>query len=143
MVDWKAVQSLALASVIEADDGYVYRKICRLYSKTYSTPLPQVQSLPPAVVLRDFFEGVFEEMDEDVFYSSVKEMVFTEDDAVKEEELIRQQIAKWEEEDRKKNNRNVNKNKPVSSSIHKDSFVKFDMASEEAEYLDEMTKEPS
>lgn len=143
MVDWKAVQALALCSVVESGDDYVYRKICRLYSKTYNTPLPEVYRIPPASVFRDFFEGVFEEMDEDSFYSSMRELVSTEDDVAREEQLIQQQIAKWEEEDRKKQKAKINNHKAVSKSVQNDSVVRFDMASEEADYIDEISKEPS
>lgn len=143
MIDWKAIQTLALTSILESDDSYIYRKVCRLYSKTYNTPLPQVHKLPPLEVLREVFEGIFEDMDESDFYSTVRSVITTEDDAANEERLIQEQIARWEAEELAKK-KPSKQNSPKKELFQpQESFIKFDMQDEEKDYTDELSKEGS
>lgn len=46
---------------------YSYRKICRWFSKTFNTPLLEVEKLSEIYVLTHYFEHNFDEMTEDEF----------------------------------------------------------------------------
>lgn len=59
------IHDIALASVLEPDDHYYYRTICRKYSEKFHTPLHHVHQLPYHTVLVNYFESVFENMHED------------------------------------------------------------------------------
>ncbi len=59
----EAIRIRALLDVIESQDFlYHYRRVCRWYSKTFFTPLHEVEELPMDYVLQQFFETQFEDM---------------------------------------------------------------------------------
>ena len=55
----KAIQILALRAVEDPNDEDSYAKICRWYSKEFSTPLHEVETLDPVYVLTHFFQSRF------------------------------------------------------------------------------------
>lgn len=60
---FKEIQLEAMANVLVedfADEAYYLRRLSRWYSKTFSTPLHLVESLPVYVILRAYFEEKFE-----------------------------------------------------------------------------------
>ena len=62
MIDGKlltAIQILALKSVEEPTDEDIYLRICRWFSQTFSTPLPEVEALDPVYVLTHYFQDKF------------------------------------------------------------------------------------
>jgi hypothetical protein len=52
-------------AIVNPDKAAWFRRIQRAYSKKYSTPLPVVQDLPAEEVLQAYYEGAFEEMDDE------------------------------------------------------------------------------
>jgi hypothetical protein len=58
------IHDIALASVLEPDEAYYYRKICRSFSERYHMPLPEVEKLPYDYVLRHYFEHQIEQLNE-------------------------------------------------------------------------------
>lgn len=60
----EAAQIRALLSVIQQDTEYHVRRIQRWYSKTFATPLHEVEDLPLEDVLLVYFEEAFESMPE-------------------------------------------------------------------------------
>ena len=60
----KATRLLAYRAVTKRDPEYVFRHILRWYSRTFSTPLHEVEDLPIDEVMRHFFVVRFEDMDE-------------------------------------------------------------------------------
>ena len=58
----EGIRLQAVLDVLEGEFDYQYRRICRWYSTTYSTPLAEVDSLPIGWVLRAFFENGCEKM---------------------------------------------------------------------------------
>lgn len=59
---YKSIQIKAIESVLDSDDAYSYRKICRWYSKTFHTPLQDVYNLDFEHVLSNYYESTFEEI---------------------------------------------------------------------------------
>ena len=59
-----AIRRVALAEVV--GDGYTlayfYRKICRWYSREFSTPLHEVEKLPITDVLTHYYESHYEDL---------------------------------------------------------------------------------
>ena len=45
-MDFEGAKIQALAAILEGDDLYIQRKICRDYSKAFFTPLHEVYKLP-------------------------------------------------------------------------------------------------
>lgn len=63
---FESIQIQAMQGIIDPNDDAWLRKIFRLYSKTFATPLHIVRCLPIEDVLMAFFEDIFENMsDED------------------------------------------------------------------------------
>ena len=62
---FKAIQLQALLAVIKPDDAAETRKIVRWFSKTFHTPIAQVEEMPFEDVLQVYYEEKFEEMSED------------------------------------------------------------------------------
>lgn len=60
---FKFLQLKALDCIFNPTDDYLQRKICRWYSKEYSTPLNQVLEMPFDYVLTHYYESEFEKQD--------------------------------------------------------------------------------
>lgn len=58
----ESVQLRALAAVTRKDSAYMLRQIFRWYSKTFFTPLHEVEALPMEDVLIAYYESTFEDM---------------------------------------------------------------------------------
>ena len=56
----KAIRAIALAKAQEPDYEYSYRKICRWYSREFSTPLEDVLGLDEEHVLQTYFEDTYD-----------------------------------------------------------------------------------
>jgi len=59
---YKSIQIKAIEAVLDPDDTYSYRRICRWYSKTFHTPLQDVYQLDFEHVLLNYYESTFEEI---------------------------------------------------------------------------------
>ena len=59
---YKSIQIKAIEAVLDPDDTYSYRRICRWYSKTFHTPLQDVYQLDFEHVLSNYYESTFEEI---------------------------------------------------------------------------------
>lgn len=57
-----SIRILAVSSVENPDWEVLYRKICRWYSREFSTPLKEVQSMSEYDVLLTYFEDKYQEM---------------------------------------------------------------------------------
>ena len=79
-----AIQWLALRDVYFScsdlegvDPGYELRRVFRWYSRTFATPLHEVQNLPVEDVLRAYFEQKFEEMEDEKLEQLVREVAIS------------------------------------------------------------------
>jgi hypothetical protein len=51
-----SIQLIALRNVFQADDfDYIVRKISRFYSKTFNTPLSEVENIPVAELFLNYY----------------------------------------------------------------------------------------
>lgn len=57
------IKKIALSSVLEGDDEAFIRHLFRWYSKTFFTPLAEVELLPLEYILLHYFETQYEELD--------------------------------------------------------------------------------
>jgi hypothetical protein len=62
---FKALRQIALRDVLKEPYEYHLRHVFRWYSKTFSTPLTEVEDLPLETVLQHFYEARYEEMDDE------------------------------------------------------------------------------
>lgn len=91
-----AVRLCALQNVLNPDTAYRLRQILRWYSKTFHTPLPEVEELPLEYVLEHYYESTYEEMDEDARDDERKELLMTDE---QRSTLERQEISDADEAD--------------------------------------------
>ncbi len=61
----EAIKAVALLAIMEPDDAANLRKIQRWFSKTFSTPLQEVETLSTEYILLHYFEEHFVSMDFD------------------------------------------------------------------------------
>jgi hypothetical protein len=77
---YKALKCLSLKAVINPSYEDFLRSVHRYYSKTFSTPLTEVEKLPLDYVLRAYYEDIFEKMDEDERYAELDILIETEEE---------------------------------------------------------------
>jgi hypothetical protein len=61
---YKAIRTIALREVMKETGEYQVRNVQRWFSKTFHTPLLQVEELPLEYVLQHFYESRYEDLDE-------------------------------------------------------------------------------
>lgn len=106
MIDAKlldSIQILAIAALEEPNAEDFYRKICRWYSREFSTPLMAVEDIDPVYVLQHYFEDVFDNLrkgsNEGVLsYEKIKAQLLFPGEIQEEEEKIEDWVKKLEEE---------------------------------------------
>lgn len=59
------IKKIALLSVLEPDDEAFIRYLYRWFSKSFHTPLPQVEDLPLDYILQHYYETIYEELGPD------------------------------------------------------------------------------
>ena len=89
----------AITAVLARNEAYQYRKICRWFSRAYSTPLKEVEQLPWDYLLTHYYEAQLEDMDYnnvfDLATENYIEEFVNEDEVLKkklEEELVAEQL---------------------------------------------------
>jgi len=75
----KAIRLVALRNVIRQDGQYVLRYIQRWYSKTFATPLHQVDALPLDDVVMAYFESYYEDMKEEDRAKEIESLLETDE----------------------------------------------------------------
>lgn len=122
----RSIRILALNSVENPDWESSYRRICRWYSKEFSTPLKQVEDMSEFHVLLTYFEDKYQEManssseDAKKNYDSIKEALLMKEEAVDraeqqkemEDEIwaaeLAEEIKKEQEKDKQKQSDTAN-----------------------------------
>lgn len=77
------IQKIAFLSVLRPDYDAWIRKVCRWYSRTFKTPLDQVEDLPINYVLQHYWETVFDEMEDAEKRQALMELLETPEDRKK------------------------------------------------------------
>ena len=96
------IQNIALAEVLSETPSldFFYRRTCRQYSQKFSTPLPQVYSIPFDEVLREVSEVSYEatlmedEGEDDLLFTAMKVVnpELEEDEEEDNEEFLRKTV---------------------------------------------------
>jgi hypothetical protein len=87
-MSYKEIESIALANVADPDSDYIYRKICRWYSKTFYTPLHTVlNELTFSHVLQAYFEEGFEKMEDEDLKDEMLRTIDPDYDENEEEDI--------------------------------------------------------
>lgn len=137
---YKYLQLKALDCIFNPDDVYFHRKICRWYSKEFSTPLDQVMRSDFGEILTHYYENQFENLQRNdlidiMIDDHLPELTTEKDDEVDEwvENLEAEQLATLEKKEKKQSLNNqtipVVKNQPSTSKTPlqpEDIVMKFD-----------------
>ena len=126
-------QISALNSVLIGDEAYYYRKMCRFVSKNYSVPLHEVEKMPTDWVLSHFYEGTFEELDNNSIVDIAKNLC-APDIVAKEEEQIQILMKDLELEQEKALSKDSHKNptkEEVEQSLSVEKLPEFNLNFEE------------
>ena len=97
----KELQILALMAIESPTWDDWYRRICRWYSKEFSTPLSEVQDLTEETVIREYFEDQFYNMkmrtdDEGIeAYKNLKDNIINEEEIQAAEEQVEAEDDNW------------------------------------------------
>jgi len=110
----RSLQLIALKNIlIEVDEDYRWRQIARWYSKTFATPLHEVDDLPRIDVLQHYIEDKYEDIEEAALSHEVEKLLNIEDET-------KQAIVKSQEDaamDALENEIKQSKNKPNSKQV--------------------------
>ncbi len=82
---YEALKKLALKAVIAPDEAYEMRRIFRWYSRTFHTPLEEVEEIPIQKVLVHYFESEFENANEEQIEKFIRDMCESKEDKYKRE----------------------------------------------------------
>lgn len=76
---YDAIRIKALRDVVKGNSpDYALRKVFRWYSKTFATPLTQVEDLPVEFVLQAYWESMYEDMEDPKLEAERVELTKTE-----------------------------------------------------------------
>ncbi len=89
----ESIKKAALLSAIEPDGEAVLRFLFRWYSKTFHTPLQEVEDLPIEYILQHYFECQYEELNQDEKHDMIIHLLETP-----EERDLREKAEKDDEE---------------------------------------------
>jgi hypothetical protein len=94
---YEAYQLLAARAILLPDREAWYRHVCRWYSKTFHTPLHEVQDLPTEFVLQNYYEGAIEEMDAEHRAEFLEDVTLTDEER-KQRKVEESQVEKVDED---------------------------------------------
>lgn len=77
MNHYLALRLQALRAVLVPDEEATLRHVFRWYSRTFHTPLHEVEDLPVEDVLRTFYEQSYEDLEEEARWAEVRELLET------------------------------------------------------------------
>jgi hypothetical protein len=80
MDQYRAIRLRALGAVVKPNKDYIIRKVLRWYSKTFFTPLAQVEDLPLEDVFQAFYEEKYAEMSEEEVEAERQELLTSDQD---------------------------------------------------------------
>jgi hypothetical protein len=102
MSEVRDIQILALGNIEDPDGEAYYRKICRWYSKEFSTPLETVMyDIPERDVLLHYYENLYYELYHDeseegqMRYFALREAILRTEKDVVEEEIQAEEDDEW------------------------------------------------
>lgn len=131
-------QSEALQNIINQPIDYVYRKICRIYSREFNTPLHTVYSLPARIVILNVLEDRFEQMEDEQLLEHIIRTIDPDIDKKNEKEL-EEWIEKVEKEEKEKHAAKHQKANPSTTQAPiKQNKRQYDFSDEEKQLYSEL-----
>ena len=128
---YRSYQIKAVESVLDPDEAYFYRKVCRWYSTKFHTPLLTVESLPLDQILTNYYESTMESISYNDLYDIAIEDFLPEiqEENDKETEALMADLEKEQAEQLAKKEAKIPKShkqpKPTEDSTP-DVNIKFD-----------------
>ena len=105
MTEVRYIQTLALGAIEDPDGEAYYRRICRWYSREFSTPLDTViNDLPEKEVLLHYYEDMYytlyhnETEEGQMRYYQLRSAILRTDKDIVEEELTEEEDDAWAQE---------------------------------------------
>lgn len=89
-----AISVIALRGVLTDDAEYRLRKIFRWYSRTFATPLHEVEDLPVEDVLLAYFETSFEDMKAEEIKEQIRLLTETNEERIAREKAEEEQTTR-------------------------------------------------
>lgn len=134
MDDLEAVKILALRAVLKptSDPTYRIRQIFRWFSKTFHTPLAEVEAMPLEDVLQHYFESDYEQMVEDTSLSPFIDIELAKLAETDHEKMLRErkeaetQVSDDEFHKMVQKKEEARKNKPVNPTLNRSPTVLLD-----------------
>lgn len=86
-------------AAVESNTEFLYRRICRDFSRLFNTPLKEVESYPLGYVLQHVIEHRFDDQHPDDINIYLAQIVKKPEEIENEEQNIQKLIAKFEKEE--------------------------------------------
>ncbi len=74
---YQAIRLRAMRSVMRPDREFLIRKVLRWYSKTFFTPIAEVEEIPLEDVFQAYYEEMYEDMSEEDLEAERQELLIT------------------------------------------------------------------
>lgn len=121
MENVRCLQLIALKNVLvePPDEDFRWRQICRWYSKTFATPLHEVENLPKIDVLQHYIEEQYENLEDPQVQQELDRLLQREEavaeaiDKAKEDAAMDQLLAETQAENAIPKKPSKDKDKPL------------------------------
>ncbi len=87
---YEAIRLQAMLAVVKPDEEALLRRVRRWYSKTLNTPLAEVEDLDPYMILREYWEDHYEDMDDDRRQQEIDDLTETPEEAIERDRRFQQ-----------------------------------------------------
>lgn len=136
---WEAIRIQALKTVMEPTVDFELRKKFRWYSRTFHTPLKEVEELPVEEVIRTYWETAYDDMTEGELEYEISALVADEQEVKKAEDAEEEEVRRLLEEAALENQQ-VEKatEKPPPPPDINVTFVDGNLSDEDLEKLNKM-----
>lgn len=118
----EACQAEAIANKLAPTNESTWRLICRTYSQKFNTPLHVVMDLDPEIVLQNYYEGQYEDLDLEEHFETLMDMLYTIEDPeyeVYKKAELEDFIAQAAEEERQR----VKAKRPIHKSMKEEATL--------------------
>ena len=89
----KSIRVLAARAVDKKDGDYVFRYLCRWYSRTFHTPIAEAETIPVEEILQHYFESQYEDLDEEELEGVIALLIETESERTAREAREARDVA--------------------------------------------------
>jgi hypothetical protein len=91
---YDAIRYQAMLAVVDPDEAALLRRVRRWYSKTLNTPLAEVEALDPFMILREYWEEHYSDLEDDRREQEIEDMLETREEAIeRDRDFQREEVA--------------------------------------------------